>query len=171
MIEKLRDNPAKIPTVGRNDIMNLIIQSWNELHVDVESRYKALWLTNALDGTEDSFVSDKIFQLVGHDLMGYREKLMNSKCPPNLKSLIKKITPPKGVKRNVPEHDEKPEDEGTEMFDCEGVEIVMVDPEEDVEEEPSVPAVEPNASTINEARDNEWMFTAPILEYLCPDNP
>ena len=103
--------------------MNLIIQSWNELHVDVESRYKALWLTNALDGTEDSFVSDKIFQLVGHDLMDYREKLMNSKYPPNLKSFIKKITPPKGVKHKVPEHDEKPEDEDTEMFDCEGDEI------------------------------------------------
>ena len=87
---------------------------------------------------------------------------------------MKKITSPKGVKRKVPEHDEKPEDEGTEMFDCEGDEIVMVDPEEDVEEEPSVPADEHNASTINEAQDNEWtpvMFTAPILEDLCPDNP
>ena len=111
MIKKLREDPTKIPTVGRNEIMNLTIESWNELKVDVEARYKSLWLTNALDGTEDSLTSDKMFQLVGHDLFDYREKLTNSESTATLKALTSQITPPKGVRgRKIPDNGEEPDD-------------------------------------------------------------
>ena len=111
MIKKLREDPTKIPTVGRNEIMNLIIESWNELKVDVEARYKSLWLTNALDGREDSLTSDKLFQLVRHDFLDYREKLTNSEPTATLKALTIQITPPKGVRgRKIPENGEKPDD-------------------------------------------------------------
>ena len=95
---------------------------------------------------------------------------MNSQSPPILRSLIKKITPPKGVKRKIPEINDKPEDGGT---DCEEDEISMADLNEEVEDElpdqePAVSMDGHNASTSNAS---PVMFTAPVLEDLCPDKP
>ena len=82
------------------------------------------WLTNKLDGSEDGLVSDSIYRLVGPELLAYRQQLLAGGLPKSLKELLKKVTPPKGVKGSKsPKKDDIPEDEGTELFDCEGDEL------------------------------------------------
>ena len=86
--------------------------------IDFSNCFKSLWLTNKLDGSEDFLVTDKIMELVGRELIVYRESLMKKESPKTLKQLLAKITPPKGVCRK--ELGNRPWDEGIELFDCEG---------------------------------------------------
>ena len=51
----------------------------------IPARYKALWVTNKLDGSEDHPVSERIITLVGQKLMLFRENLMKERSPTNLK--------------------------------------------------------------------------------------
>ena len=83
--------------------------------VDTKKAFKSLFVTNALDGSEDHLVSDRIFELVGNEIKKFRENLMQEKAPKNLKEMLKTITPPKGIRRK--------NTEGSELMDCEGDEI------------------------------------------------
>ena len=116
-------------------MMRMLDIAWKSVlgRVDVEDRFKALWVTNNFDGSEDFLVSQKIMDLVGTELIEYRKRLMEKESPKTLKQLMSKIRPPKGVLGKG--EGNEPWDEGIEMFDCEG--DVMEDEEEgnDVEEE------------------------------------
>ena len=70
MIEQLQSNPNKIPQPSKDDMRMLDI-AWKSVLgcVDVEDRYKALWVTNNFDGSEDFLVSQKIMDLVGTELI------------------------------------------------------------------------------------------------------
>ena len=61
----------------------------------------------------------------------FRQKLQSS--PPSLKDLIATITPPKGACRKAVVDDSPPDDEGIELFDCEG-EVIEVEKETEKEE-------------------------------------
>ena len=52
-------------------MMRMLIESLQNINADIPARYKALWLTSALNGSEDYLVSDKIMSLVGDDLKKY----------------------------------------------------------------------------------------------------
>ena len=52
--------------------------------VNIADRYKCLWLTNNLDGTEDYLVSERIKDLVNEPLLEFRRKLMSEEPPKNL---------------------------------------------------------------------------------------
>ena len=95
--------------------------------VDTKMAFKRLFVTNALDGSEDHLVSDKVFQLVGNEIKKFRETLMQEKAPKDLKEMLKTITPPKGIRRkNI---------EGSELLDCEGDELeIPVEQEEEMSE-------------------------------------
>ena len=54
---------------------------------------------NALDGSEDHMVSDRLFQLIGSQVTEFRNNLMAKRAPTKFSELIKSITPPKGVRR------------------------------------------------------------------------
>ena len=118
--------------------MEILVESWKSLTIDVSARYKNLWLTNKFDGSENGFVSDSIFRLVGPEICAFREELLATESPRSLKNLLRKITLPKGVKgKNAAKKGEIPEDEGTELFDCEGDELPpddIADPETDEDE-------------------------------------
>ena len=59
---------------------------------------------------------------------------MQRSPPPNsLKDLIATITPPKGVRRKAVIDDSSPDDEGIELFDCEG-EVIEVEKETEKDE-------------------------------------
>ena len=64
--------------------------------VDTEEAFKSLWMTNDLNGSEDFKVSDKLYNLVGEELIKFRESLMAERSPKTLDELVKKIIPPKG---------------------------------------------------------------------------
>ena len=118
MLDQLRADPKKIPQPNRNEIMRMLVESFDLLEIDVVNRFKALWVTNALDGSEDYLVSERIIMLVGDQLKEFRDKLMKKESPKNLKQLLRLITPPKGVMQK--DQQEIPFDEGFELFDCEG---------------------------------------------------
>ena len=115
MITQLRSEPNKIPKPNRNDMMRMLVESNDSIDVDIPARYKALWVTNKLDGSEDHLVSERIITLVGQKLMLFRENRMKEPSPTNLKDMLKLITPPKGVKRAKDKNDVVPPDEGDEL--------------------------------------------------------
>ena len=104
-------------------MMRMLVESNDSIIVDIPARYKALWVTNNLDGSDDHLVSERIITLVGQKLMLFRENLMKERSPTNLKDMLKLITPPKGVKRAKGKNDVVPPDEGDELYDCDGHEI------------------------------------------------
>ena len=98
MMQQLKPNPKKIPQPSRDDMMRILVETFKSLEINVESCFEALWVTNALDGTEDYLVSERVMLLVGNKMKVFRNDLMKKKSPKNLKELLKLITPPKGVK-------------------------------------------------------------------------
>ena len=79
-------------------------------------------MTNALDGSEDYLVSERIMMLVGEKLKVFRKQLNKAESPKNLKDLLKLITPSKGVKSKG-EKSVVPVDEDEELFDCDCEEL------------------------------------------------
>ena len=89
MINQLQSDPKKIPQPTRDDVMRMLVESLQSINVDILTCYKALWLTSALDESEDSFVSDEIMSLVADDLTKFRSELMKSPSPKQLRELLK----------------------------------------------------------------------------------
>ena len=79
--------------------------------------------TKALDGTEDYLVSERVYKFVGTRMIDFRNQLMKTASPKNLKQLLKIKTPPKGVKRKDAGGSAAPFDEDDDLLDCEGKEI------------------------------------------------
>jgi len=98
MLTQLRAGPKNIPQSSRDDMMRMLVESVQRIDIDIPARYKSLWLTSA-NGSEDYLVSEKIMEMVGKELKELRSELMKSKSPKQLKELLKRITPPKGVRR------------------------------------------------------------------------
>ena len=73
MIEQLRLDPKKIPQPSRDHIIQMLLESCNSLEIDVTSRFKARWVTNALDGSKDYLVSERVFALVGESFKHFKE--------------------------------------------------------------------------------------------------
>ena len=124
MLEQLNNDPNKIPSPSRDEMMRMLLKAWELLDVDTEREFKSLFVKNALDGSEDYLVSDKLYALVGNEMVKFRTELMTSRPAKTLKEVIRKLIPPKGVKR-------KGNDEGIELLDCEEEEI----PLEELEQE------------------------------------
>ena len=101
MMQQLKADPKKIPQPSRDDMMRILVKSFKSLEIDAESRSKALWVTNALEGTEDCLVSGAVMLLVSNKMKVFRNDLMKKKSPKNLKELLKLITPPKVVKSKL----------------------------------------------------------------------
>ena len=92
MIAQLTSDPNKIPQPNRNDMIRMLVESFNSLNIDISACYKVLWLTDKLDGSEDYLVSERIMRLVGGRLKEFREELMKTPSPKHLKDLMKLIT-------------------------------------------------------------------------------
>ena len=75
MIDQLKANPKKIPQPSRDDMMRMLSESFEAVEIDVVTHFKSLWVTNALDGSEDYLVSERIMMLVGEKLKVFRKQL------------------------------------------------------------------------------------------------
>ena len=64
MLEKLQNDPQKVPAPDWNEMIRLLANSNKDVKTDVKSAFKSVGLTNTLDGSDDYLVSDKIFGLV-----------------------------------------------------------------------------------------------------------
>ena len=123
MLEMLNEHPNKIPSPTRDDIMRMLVEAWQSLNVDPVNGLKENFLLNAFDGSEDHLVSDKLYAMVGPEMVTFRKQLLLSAPPRNIEALMKTITLPKGVKIKAAPGSMPPPDEGVELYDCEGDEL------------------------------------------------
>ena len=94
------------------------MQAWKTLEFDTKREFKSLFVTNALDGSEDYLVSNKLFALTGDEMIGFWKELMSQNFVKTLIEVIRNLLPPKGIRRNA-------NVEGSELLDCEGKEISL----------------------------------------------
>ena len=98
-------------------------------------------MTNALDGSEDYLVSDKLFAIIRDEMVGFWKEFMSQNSVKTLKEVIRILIPSKGVKR-------KANVEGSELLDCEGEEIFLEEFQQECDEnevtENDLTAVEDN---------------------------
>ena len=122
MIEKLRENPDKIPFPSRDEIMKMCKAAFEGTiaKVDVSDAFKRNGLTIKLDGSEEHLVSSKLKTLVWDKIKEFRSVLLSKPHPPTLKKLEEVMTPPDGVKRKLDGVvDNITPDEGYELLDGE----------------------------------------------------
>ena len=72
MIEKLQANKNKVLPPIRGEMMSMLVNAWSLLTVDSTAAFKSLFLTDALNGSEDHLVSEKLFCLTGTDMQSCR---------------------------------------------------------------------------------------------------
>ena len=118
MLKQLNNDPNKIPSPSRDEMMRMLLKAWELLDVDTGREFKSLFVTNALDGSEDYLASDKLYALVGNEMVKFRTELMTSRPAKTSKEVIRKLIPPKGVKR-------KGNEEEIELLDCEEEKIPL----------------------------------------------
>ena len=123
-----------------NEMMKMLNASLSRVSIDNEMAFKSECVTNALDGSEEYLVSDRIFRLVGESMREFRSSMIEAPVPKTIKEVIRKIIPPKGIKRNI---------EGSELID--GDEIA----ESDVPDDESDSDQDVDASQLLEAFDGE----------------
>ena len=82
-------------------MMRMLLKAWDLLDVNTEKEFKSLFVTTALEGSEDYLVSDKLYTLVGNDMVRFRKELMSSRPIKILKEVIKKLIPPKCQKKRT----------------------------------------------------------------------
>ena len=128
MLEQLNNDPDKIPSLSRDEMMRMLLKAWELLDEDTEREFKSLFVTNTLCGSEDYLVSDKLHALVGNEMVKFRTELMTSRPAKTLKEIIRKLIPPKGIKR-------KRNDEGIELLGCKEEEIPLEELEQECDDE------------------------------------
>ena len=177
MIKQLRNDQKTIPKPSRDEMMRMLYESHVSLEKDYAKEFKSLWVTNALDGSEDYLVSERVYKLVGTRMIDFRNQLMKTVSPK--KQLLKMITPPKGVKRKYAEGSAAPVDEGDELFDCEGEEIETETIEEDTstsdEEDETLQATSQAAAneestTTEDLSPSKNAHSIPKLSLSCPED-
>lgn len=117
MVKQLKKDPKRIPRPDRYEMMCMFTKAMASVTMDVNTRMKKLWLTNALDGSEDYPVS-RLSALVGDSLVKKRELLMKE-SPKTLQALIRSMTPPKGVQKKGHRTGEAPDDESFKLLNFE----------------------------------------------------
>ena len=103
MIEKLRENPDKIPSPRTDEIMKMYKAGFKETiaKVDVRDAFKRNGLTIKPDGSEDYLVSSKLKALVWDEMKEFRSVFLSKTHPTTLKKLEEVMIPPDVVKRKL----------------------------------------------------------------------
>ena len=103
-------------------------------------------MTNALDGSEDYLVSDKLFARIRDKMVDFRKELMSQNFVKTLEEIIRNLISPKGVKR-------KANIEGSELLSCERAEIPLEEFQQECDEDEvtknDLAAVENNSEVVH----------------------
>ena len=176
MIKKLQDDPNKIPSPSRDDIMKMCQEAYTRVlsTINVVDAFKRNGITISLDGSEDHLVSNRLKSLVWDDLFQFRAQLLSKPHPANLKNLEKVMIPPDGVKRKLDAVvDSIPPDEGKEVDDgdltdheWDDREVNMASSDEDEEEEENESIPLPQPSEESEILDSELKENLNSLERI-----
>ena len=69
VLEQLEKNLTKIPSPSRNEMMSILLASWEKLHIDSEKEFKSLFVSNASDDLEEYLVSDELYVRIGREML------------------------------------------------------------------------------------------------------
>ena len=101
--------------------------------------FKQLFITNKLDGSEDYLVRDTLFDLIGSDMVEFREKSMEPRTPDTIQAVIKNIILPKGMRgKNI---------EGTDLLDFAVIEPAEFEKDSEEENDSKVDDDEPSEAS------------------------
>ena len=95
----LQKDKIKITSPSRDDMMRMIAMAWGKLDVDHTRAFKSLFVTNSLDGFDDYLASDRPFKLISDSMVSFRKMLIESEIPTSLPAVVRKLNPPKWIKR------------------------------------------------------------------------
>ena len=98
----------------------MLLKAWKTLKIDTKRKFKSLFVTNTLDGSEDYLVSDKLFALIRDEMVNFRKEFMLQNSIKTLKEVIRNLIPPKGANNK-----RKANVEQSKLLDCEGEEISL----------------------------------------------
>ena len=70
-IEKSQANKNKVPSPTRDQMMSMLANVWSPLTADSTAAFKSLFVTNAFDGSENRLVSERLFRLIGTDMLSF----------------------------------------------------------------------------------------------------
>ena len=101
MLKMLEKDKNKVPSPNREDMVKMLLSAWKDVPNNFAEVFKKLFVTYALDGSEDYLVSDKLFVLIESDMQKFRKELTESPVPAKLLTVIKQLIPPKGIRRNL----------------------------------------------------------------------
>ena len=88
MLSKLQADKSTIPSPSKKEMMTMLVSAWNKVEVDTKAAFKSLFVTSALDGTEDYLVSDRLFHLIGEGMLQFRDEVMKSEVPRSLQEVV-----------------------------------------------------------------------------------
>ena len=149
-LEQLEKDPIKIPSPSRNEKMCMLLQAWETLEIDTKRQSKSLFVTKALDRSEDYLVPDKLFTVIGDEIVDFRKVLMPQNFVKTLKKVIRNLIPPKGVKH-------KANVERSGLLHCEGEEISLEEFQEECDEDKvtknDLAAVEDNSEVADATKE------------------
>ena len=83
MLKMLEKDRNKVPSPSREDMVKMLLSAWKDVPNNFAEVFKKLFVTNALDGSEDYLVSDKLFVLIESDMQKFRKELTESPVPPS----------------------------------------------------------------------------------------
>ena len=72
LLQQLHEDKTKIPRPSRDEIIKMATESFKNLNIDTEQAFKSLFITNDLNGSEDCLVSDRIYRIVGEEMVKFR---------------------------------------------------------------------------------------------------
>ena len=98
MIEKLQANKNKVPSPTQGEMMSMLAHAWSLMTVDSTATFKSFFVTNALDGSKDHLVSEKMFCLIGTDKLSFPVERLMQQRPESLEGIVRKLIPPIGMK-------------------------------------------------------------------------
>ena len=175
MLNQLKKNPGKIPQPSRDEMMDIFNNAWQEEYnrIDNVDAYKKNMISIALDGSEDHLASKKLMDLVGEEMLAFREELLKSEPVSSLKDLMKQITPPEGMHRSTKSSntDDPLPDEGYKLYDGDGEELEE-ESDEVLEEEQEDTVEDDSAKEPTEDHENPSdIFTPQVADVLnVPDH-
>ena len=53
--------------------MSMLLLVWETLEIDTKRKFKSLFMTNTLEGSQDYLVSDKLFALIGDEMVDFQK--------------------------------------------------------------------------------------------------
>ena len=106
MMKMLEAEKSKIPSPNRENMIKMLMSSWDGITTDFLHVFKKLFLTNKLGGSKNYLVSDLVFEyfsIIGNEIKDFQNTFVKSDVPNNLQGVVKQLITYKDIKRNFEE--------------------------------------------------------------------